>query len=197
MWKPNCNHWLKWPLKTVKMGFGLGFHTSDFNHPKLYLPLAWPSKKIWNDWQISKTDCFESWKIVLRNNRVYFKKLRRPLLTSLPVSQWTVQCNNSIFVFSQLNLINTVGGDNISTTSWSCILPVNNNKSIWKFGTWERILGPTWRMERYSESPMFTSRATSRSLFCLRNGKFLPQCIEKVNTESVSLNMKAVPSPWK
>lgn len=87
---------------------------------------------------------------------------------------------------------------NILTTSGNTVCLLTTINQFWRVPLENTYWGgPTWRMERYSESPMFTSRATSRSLFCLRNGKFLPQCIENVNTESVSLNMKAVPSPWK
>ena len=50
-------------------------------------------------------------------------------------------------------------------------------------------------VERYSLSSSSSSTLTSRSLCCLRTGKFFPQCTEKVNTHGSSLKMKAVPSP--
>ncbi len=51
-------------------------------------------------------------------------------------------------------------------------------------------------VERYSLSSSPSSTLTSRSLCCLRRGKFFPQCTENVNTRGSSLKMKAVPSPW-
>lgn len=50
-------------------------------------------------------------------------------------------------------------------------------------------------VERYSLSSSPSSRLISRSLCCLRSGKFFPQCTENVNTHGSSLKIKAVPSP--
>ena len=47
----------------------------------------------------------------------------------------------------------------------------------------------------YSRSPKWSSRPTSKSLFCLRNGKFFSQCRDSVKTEGSSSKMRALPSP--
>lgn len=51
-------------------------------------------------------------------------------------------------------------------------------------------------VERYSLSSSPSSTLISRSLCCLRRGKFFPQCTENVNTHGSSLKMNAVPSPY-
>lgn len=50
-------------------------------------------------------------------------------------------------------------------------------------------------VERYSLSSSPSSTLISRSLCCLRRGKFFAQCTENVNTFGSPLKMKAVPSP--
>lgn len=128
------------------MGSGVGFCTSDFNHHYFYLALAWPFKSFWNDWPISKTLLWELKNrsaqqqsliqtrpmLTLVSLTVHFIILRRPLLISLPVSQWTVQKHFTANFVLSTQSDDTAGEDNILTTSDNAVCLLTTINQFWR-----------------------------------------------------------------
>lgn len=118
------------------MGSVVGLHTSDFNHHYFYLALTWPFKKFWNDWPISKFNFSFFYlgrpMLTLVSLTVHFIILRRPLLISLPVSQWTVQEHLTANFVLSTQSDDTAGEDDILTTSNNAVCLLTTINQFWR-----------------------------------------------------------------